>query len=135
MRDAFLIIIMVAAAWIVAELMKFFVNFFIKKKPNPGIFLAYGGFPSAHSALVSSLVCSIFIVDGLTVPFIISMVLALIVIRDTITIRENIDKNSRYILQLSNNRIKINLISHSVIEIIAGILIGILVPLFIYLFI
>jgi acid phosphatase family membrane protein YuiD len=126
---------MIFCSWSLAEIIKFFVNFFIRKKSDFRIFLAYGGFPSAHSALVSSLVFSIFLVDGLNISFVIALVLAAIVIRDTITIRKYIDKNSRHIFYLSNNKIKTNFISHSILEIVAGLILGILVPLIIYLLI
>lgn len=133
MRDIILIVLMVVTAWVAAELIKFFIDCSLNKRPNARIFLSYGGFPSAHSTLVSALCTSILLVQGLSVSFLVSLVLAAVVIRDTITLRQYIDKNSRHIRELSNHSIEIDYISHSIIEIIVGIAIGVIVPSIIYL--
>jgi uncharacterized protein len=135
-HSIFIIVLMILASWITAEAIKFIVDFGINKRADIRVLLGYGGFPSAHSALVSSLCTSILLVQGISISFLISAVLASIVLRDTITIRRYIDKNTERIAQLSNHlskdEMEIEYISHSILEIIVGVTLGIVIPVVIY---
>jgi len=137
MQDIFIIMLMVLAAWTAAEIIKFIVDIGINKRADVRVLLGYGGFPSAHSALVSALCTSLFLMQGFSAVFVVSLVLACIVIRDTITIRRYIDKNTEKIAKLNKHlteeEMEIEYISHSIMEILVGIAIGIVVPLVIYL--
>ncbi len=132
-----LVFVMVFASWATAEIIKFIVDASVNKRADVRIFLGYGGFPSAHSALVSSLCTSLLLIQGFSVSFAISLVLAGIVLRDTVTIRQYIDRNTKQIARLSRHLTKeeteIELISHSLMEISVGIAIGIVVPAILYL--
>lgn len=48
---------------------------------------SYGGMPSSHSAMVTSLATTIYLVDGFSTSFCIALTLALIVIRDAVGFR------------------------------------------------
>ena len=70
-----LVFVMVFASWATAEIIKFIVDASVNKRADVRIFLGYGGFPSAHSALVSSLCTSLLLIQGFSVSFAISLVL------------------------------------------------------------
>lgn len=98
---------------------------------------AYGGMPSAHSALVSSLATSIAITKGInSVEFAISFFFALIVIVDAMGLRGHITEQSKTI-----NKLIIDLpdeleykyrelnerVAHTPLQVIVGSLIGIII--------
>jgi acid phosphatase family membrane protein YuiD len=123
--------LMIFLSWLTAELIKLTVHSIKYKKLNLKSATSYGGFPSAHTTLVSSLVFSILFIEGFSTNLIISIVLFSIVIRDVIKIRANIDLNSKNISILSKNKLKTARISHSYLEIISGVIIGFIIPLII----
>ena len=74
-------------AWLGAQLLKTFLDYFNNKKINLKKLYQTSGMPSSHSALVSALALSIFLTEGFTTLFIIGIVLAIIVVRDAISLR------------------------------------------------
>jgi acid phosphatase family membrane protein YuiD len=132
MEDFTKIILMIFFTWFIAEFLKVLVGSIESKKINIKKSLTYGGFPSAHSTLVTSLVVSIFLIEGLSTSLIISSVLFSLVIRDIVVLRRSIDNHSNNISKLSKNKIAPEKISHTALEISSGILIGIIVPLIVY---
>jgi len=80
---------------LVAQLLKFFIKS-NKQKPNLKNITAYSGMPSGHSAMVVSLATTIGLVEGLASPlFAISIILAVIVIRDALGIRRYLGEHGR----------------------------------------
>lgn len=132
MNQILFMLLMIFSAWLTAELIKFSLDFWVSKRLSLRLFLGYGGFPSAHSALVGSLCASIALVEGFNSAFLVSLILAAIVVRDTVSLRDYIDKNSEHIERLSNNEIRLEKIAHSILEVITGLLIGIVIPIIIY---
>ena len=99
------------AGWFLSQLIKSFINFLKTKKFSIKQFVDSGGFPSSHSATVSALLTSLFILQGISNLFVVSLIFSLIVIKNT-TLRE---KTTR----------------HNLKEILAGIIIGFLVGIII----
>jgi len=138
MKEVAIIFLMVFFSWLAAELLKFVVASVKERKINIHSIIKYGGFPSAHAALVTSLAFSIYWMEGFTISFLIAVALMFIVIRDTITLRRTIDKNSKNISKLTKEKAienEIKMIAHTNIQIFGGILVGIVIPLLIYLLI
>ncbi len=104
------------------------------------LFSDYGGMPSSHSALVTSLALIVGLQTGFgEVSFAISAILAIIVIRDAIGFRREIGKNATLTniiaqeLFPTNPEIKINeKIGHTKKEAIAGIIIGVILTFIFY---
>ena len=103
--------------------------------------LSYGGMPSAHSAMVSSLATIIAVNQGLKSPeFALSFFLAIIVITDAIGFRAYLTEHSKTI-----NKLIIDLpdeleykykslnerISHTMSQVLTGSIIGIILTYFI----
>lgn len=102
------------------------------------IFTDYGGMPSSHSAFVTSLVTLIALREGLSSPiFAVSLVFALVIIRDAFGFRYTMQKQSSLIsdlLKKSNidNRdhpLLRQRLGHKPVEVVVGILVGIILTL------
>ncbi len=100
-------------------------------------FLAYGGMPSAHSALVSSLASIIALKNGISSPeFAIAFFLAAIVITDAVGLRSFMTEHSKainkiiidlpdekeYCYKILNERI-----AHTLSQIIVGSILGFII--------
>ncbi|MEM8594521.1 MAG: divergent PAP2 family protein [Pseudomonadota bacterium] len=121
--------------WLITGICKFCVNS-VRAKQLAMSQIGYGGFPSNHSAIVSSMAALIAFKHGLDHPaFGVALTLAFIVVMDANSLRMKIAQHAQHINQLN----QINQgpllpplrerIGHSKIEILGGIGMGILCAL------
>ena len=120
-------------AWLIAGGLKFVINSVNAKKLAFGL-IGYGGLPSNHSAIVSSMAMLIALKEGINQPaFGVAITLAFIVILDASSLRKQIGKQAVEINKiLEKNSEKDNQqnkklrerIGHTRIEILCGILVG-----------
>jgi len=98
-----------------------------------------GGMPSSHSAAVCALVTSIGILESITSTyFIISLVFAMVVLRDSVGVRRtaglqaralnNLGKQSAKLTGLEFHTVK-EIHGHTPLEVLAGSLLGILIAI------
>jgi acid phosphatase family membrane protein YuiD len=122
-------------AWFVAQTMKAFL-LTIRQKNKSFKFNLYslpGGFPSSHSATVSALTTAVGILNGFdSVIFAISAVLAFFIIYDAKVIRVAAGKQAeslnKIIDVLDEDMDKLReILGHSLVEIVGGIMIGIII--------
>ena len=103
-----------------------------------------GGMPSSHSAVVCSLATSAGLYEGVDSNFfVISLILAMIVLRDAVGVRRaaglqakalnNLGKQSAKITGLDFNSVK-EIQGHTPLEVMVGSLLGILIAVVFYLF-
>ena len=85
-----------AAGWFIAQILKTATGVFkVKKFSLAELFFGTGGMPSSHAASVSALACACAVKDGVAShTFAISIVLALIVMRDAMGMRRQIGEIS-----------------------------------------
>lgn len=134
------IILLPLAAGFISQVSKFFISANNKKFKLKSI-MDYSGMPSGHSALVISLATIIFLEEGLRSPvFGISVVLAILVIRDALGIRQYLSRHGR-VLNILVKDLKedemldykyphlLEKIGHTPAQVIVGGLIGFLVSL------
>lgn len=119
---------------------------FARGNRNIRTFLMNGGFPSAHSGFVASLVTIVFLAEGWqSTSFTVALVLATIIIHDAVRVRIHIGKNGKAIntilrtLKKSEEGKKyknieecIEITGHNPEEVAAGALIGVLGSLLLY---
>lgn len=123
-------------AWIVAGTLKFSVNSVRAGKLAFGL-IGYGGLPSNHSAIVSSMAALIGLREGVSHPaFGIAIAVAFIVMLDAASLRRQVGKQAIAVNRLaagdaSHPRLR-ERIGHTPVEIAAGIIVGILVALAVY---
>ena len=119
-------------AWLTAGILKFLVNSFRARRLAFDL-IGYGGFPSNHSAIVSSMVALIAFKQGINTPaFGVAVTLAFIVILDASSLRKQVGKHAEAInkLNLLSTRDSMSLrerMGHTRLEIFAGIVAGLLV--------
>ena len=118
-------------AWLVAGVSKFAINSFKAKKLAFGL-IGYGGFPSNHSAIVSSMATLIALKDGMGTPaFGVAVTLAFVVMLDANSLRQQVGKHATAINKLAadtaDHQALRERIGHTRWEIAAGIAVGIAV--------
>lgn len=118
-------------AWLVAGGLKFAVNSLRAGKLAFGL-IGYGGLPSNHSAIVSSMTALIALREGMDHPaFGVALTLAFIVILDAASLRRQVGKQAQAINRLARGDDAHPLLrermGHSRLEIGAGIAVGIAV--------
>ena len=119
--------------WLVAGSLKFAINSLRAGKLAFGL-IGYGGLPSNHSAIVSSMAALIAFKEGIQHPaFGVAVALAFIVLLDANSLRRQIGKQAQAINQLARegNTTKASplreRIGHTKLELAAGIVVGVLV--------
>ena len=118
-------------AWLTAGCLKFLVNSARAGKPAFGL-IGYGGLPSNHSAIVSSMAALIAFREGTGSPaFGVALTLAFIVILDASSLRKQVGQQARAINALTAASAVVpplrERMGHTPIEIAAGIVVGIAV--------
>ena len=119
-------------AWLLAGTLKFLVNSMRAGQLAFGL-IGYGGLPSNHSAIVSSMVFLVAIREGIeSAAFGVALTVAFVVMMDAASLRKQVGKQAAVINDLSR-RLGSNAsplrerIGHTKIEIFAGIGVGALV--------
>ena len=115
-------------AWFVTGVTKFLVNSF-KAKKLAFKQVGYGGFPSNHSAIVSSITTLIALKEGFGHPaFGVAVAFSFIVLLDANSLRRQIGKHAEALNQLNfhdeSKQVLRERIGHTLHEIVGGIAVG-----------
>ena len=133
-------LICVISAWLIAQILKGITGAFQKKKFNLVEFIVgCGGMPSSHSAAVMALAIASFIQYGVgSFQFTVSIVLAIIVMRDASGVRRETGEQAKVINQLVQERDETKdpdidaelkeLIGHTPLQVFIGAILGCIVP-------
>jgi hypothetical protein len=118
-------------AWLVAGVMKFSINSIKAKQLAFGL-IGYGGLPSNHSAIVSSMAALIALKEGIGHPaFGVAVTLAFIVMLDANSLRRQVGKHAVVINKLAagvpDHQHLRERMGHTLLEITAGIAVGVAV--------
>lgn len=131
-------------SWFSAQFIKTFINLCLKKIHSIGELFEFliwktGGFPSSHTALVTSLCTSIAFRNGLNSDiFMLSMCLMMITVRDALGVRRANGIHAKKINEIGKelNKNKIfeykpikEVLGHNPIEVVVGALLGFFVGL------
>lgn len=126
-------------AWLVAGILKFLINSF-KARRLAFDLIGYGGLPSNHAAIVSSIAMLIALKEGVNTPaFGVAITLTFIVILDASSLRKQVGKHAEVINQLNSlatnsPSILRERMGHTRIEIFAGVITGFAVACLVYFF-
>lgn len=133
------VLIVSAAAWLAAQLLKVVFLFMTQKELDFRRFVGSGGMPSSHSSFVTALSISVGRIRGFNSPeFAICAVFAFIVMYDAAGVRRAAGKQAKIlniiIKEMQNTgkfkeeRLK-ELIGHTPVEVFAGAAVGVIVSL------
>lgn len=124
-------------AWLVAGSSKFVINSIRAKQWAFGL-IGYGGMPSNHSAIVSSMAALIAFKEGIEHPaFGVAIALAFIVVLDANSLRRQIGKQAQAINALQTDAeapVLRERVGHTKTEIAGGIMTGIIVAYLLFKF-
>ncbi|KAG4917050.1 hypothetical protein JHK87_054607 [Glycine soja] len=127
-------------AWLIAQSMKVFLNFFMERKWDLRLLFASGGMPSSHSALCTALSTSVAICHGVADSlFPVCLGFSLIVMYDAIGVRRHAGMQAQVLNlivadlfqghPISERKLK-ELLGHTPSQVFAGALLGFLVACF-----
>tara|TARA_Y100000310_G_C20268557_1_gene616917 strand:- start:122 stop:529 length:408 start_codon:yes stop_codon:yes gene_type:complete len=96
-----------------------------------------GGMPSSHSAFVVSLATIIYLVEGATSTFAVSLVFAFVVIRDAFGVRRTVGDEGHILVQVMK-KLKIKTkshfsVGHTPLQVFVGSIVGFIVAVLVYL--
>ncbi len=127
-------IIVGVSVWISIQFFKFLYDSIANKKLMFSRFWGSGGMPSSHSAVVTSLATMIAKYEGLTSPiFAVACGFAFIVMYDACNLRKAVGNQAKFLNDLLKEKNTTNyekfqeLTGHTVIQVIAGFVIGLVV--------
>ena len=113
-------------AWTIVHISKGIMLSVKKKGFKLEYLIAAGHMPSSHSGFVSALVASIYLDQGITNLFAVSLVFALVVMRDSFGSRFLIGEHAKVINKLAKTNLK-EVTGHRFKEVVVGAIIGIIV--------
>ena len=134
-------LICAGVAWFTAQILKVFTGIFREKKFNViELLFGTGGMPSSHTAAVMSLSVACGMWAGLnSAAFAISVLLAMIVMRDATGVRREAGEQAKVLNRIvadlfaSNDQADITrnlkeLVGHTPLQVFVGALVGVAVP-------
>lgn len=123
-------------SFLVAQTIKFIIKL-INGECDFGVYLQSGGMPSAHSAIVTSLVAAVYMVAGAqSMLFSIVVVFTIIVLYDAMNVRREAGNHARTLNQLLAQTIESKLkefgqlkenVGHKPHEVLVGVILGIII--------
>jgi len=133
------ILIDTLTAWILAQFLKVPIYYLKTRQLKWAMWFSVGGMPSSHSSLVTSAALSVGINEGFgSSMFAIALVLAMVVVYDSMGIRRQAGFHAQQINLLveellsghpvSDKRLK-EVLGHTPREVVGGVLLGIIIPL------
>ena len=119
-----------------AQLLKLLIFFFRHKSLSWHDLVVTGGMPSSHSAFVVSLASIVYLEEGLSTAFVISLVLAMIVLRDAFGVRRTVGMEGKQIeklLRLHKLKSKFHYsMGHTPLQVVIGATLGLASSLLVY---
>jgi len=127
------------SGWLIAQSTKVVLGVIQERKFNFRWFAGSGGFPSSHSAGVTALATSVGLYEGVgTALFVVTLMFTVVVILDAQGVRRSTGQQAKILNKMmedlywkghiQENRLK-ELIGHTPVQTLAGILIGLGVAL------
>ncbi|MBT4936076.1 divergent PAP2 family protein [Candidatus Woesearchaeota archaeon] len=132
------ILIAIIFAGFGAQLIKIIVLWFTHKTLSLNDIIVTGGMPSSHAAFVISLSTIIYLQEGVSTVFAVSLVLAFIVLRDSFGVRRSVGREGKAIEKLFKmHKIKSKFhyaMGHTPLQVFVGAVIGFVVSVLVHYF-
>lgn len=128
----------------IAQILKVIIFLCVNKRIDFKVFTTTGGMPSSHSAGVIALTTSVGIIEGFTsISFAIALGFSLVVIQDAQGLRRSAGKTAATLNRLVSEwsekheqakpyEVLKELLGHTPLEVLMGILLGVIVSLFVH---
>ena len=118
----FIVLVSVGVSMILTQLVKF-----IREPESLKSFRKDGGMPSTHATIIGSSLTGIFLVQGLSMLFVLACAVGIIVIRDAFGVRYAVGENAKVLKENSRGSLKKRVIideGHTPRQIIVGFVMG-----------
>ena len=131
------IILSLIVAGFGAQLIKLILIWFKEKSLDWNDLIVTGGMPSSHAAFVISLATIIYLIEGASTSFAISLLLAFVILRDAFGVRRTVGEEG-VILNKLIKKTKLKLkkphfsMGHTPLQVFIGSLIGFVVSVGVY---
>ncbi|MBU1111450.1 MAG: divergent PAP2 family protein [archaeon] len=130
------VLVAVILAGVAAQFAKLVALLFKHKHLKWNDIVVTGGMPSSHSAFVISLLTIIFLTEGVSTAFVISLVLAAVVIRDAFGVRRTAGEEGMVINQIMT-KLKMKKethfsMGHTPAQVVVGAMIGFAIAILVY---
>ncbi|MCL4352422.1 MAG: divergent PAP2 family protein [Firmicutes bacterium] len=133
LNDSNRVLITAVLAVASAQLLKFVIYAWYKKRPRLERLIGSGGMPSSHSAMVSALSTAMGFQTGWQSPlFAVSCVLGFIVLYDAIGVRRTVGLQSKYLNRMSDSDEFPEFVGHTPVEVLMGALWGVFIGILLY---
>ncbi|MBW2990644.1 divergent PAP2 family protein [Candidatus Woesearchaeota archaeon] len=130
------LVLSIAIAWLFGKVLKTIIDWVKEKKISLKVLFYDGGMPSLHTIAVVSLATGLFLETGFSYWFVISVILALIVINDALNVRWITQNQSKAINKLIMDKPGFKKLSehvgHKPVDVLVGLVIGIVIPVIVY---
>lgn len=130
-------------SYFTAGLIKIFFNYLGQEKIDFGMFFKTGGMPSSHTASVTAMTTSVYLLEGVSNLFIISLIVSVVIISDAVGIRRAAGKQAQvlntiveeitYFRKFRTKRLY-ELLGHTPRQVLAGLILGFIIARFVFLF-
>ena len=125
----------VFSAWIISCIIKILINYNKHKKLNLSKGFENGGMPSSHAALIGSITFALLLHEGLSPIFFLSFVIATLILRDAVTVRQEVGligiEFNKMLEKNGEKKLKV-IKGHTLKQVIIGLLIGIITTTIFY---
>ena len=130
------ILLAVILAGFGVQLLKLILYWFRHKTLSWHDLIVTGGMPSSHAAFVVSLATIIYLNEGVSTAFAVSLVLAFIVVRDAFGVRRSVGEQGMVITQIIH-KLKLKTeahfsMGHTPLQVVVGGLLGFIIALMVY---
>jgi acid phosphatase family membrane protein YuiD len=118
-------------AWLITGCCKFLLNSIVQRRLAFDL-IGYGGFPSNHAAISTSIVFLIGLKEGIDHPaFGVAVAFAFIVLLDASSLRREVGEHSVALNKLVNSQFRERM-GHSKFELAGGVIIGLLTAILVF---
>ena len=126
------ILIATLTSFFVAGALKILILYFKKEKVRFKEAFSTGGMPSSHTATVIGLTTSIFMHEGFTTVFLVSLFFSIIVMADAIGVRMETGRQAKALNRITKSKLFNELAGHTPKQVLGGVLVGITVAVLLF---
>jgi acid phosphatase family membrane protein YuiD len=125
------LLIALIGAWVLAKVINGIIDWRATGKFSKKFLFRSGGMPSSHSACVTALATGVYLIEGYSTLFIMSLAFAVLVMYDAQGVRYQVGQHAKLLNQKHGREFNVRT-GHTKLEVVVGGLIGIVVSLLLF---
>ena len=129
MAQAIHVFIVSLGTLLLTQLLKFTILGLTTKKWDFYVLFEDGHMPSTHSATLTSLATTFYLIDGFSLLFVLALFFALFVIHDAFHVRREVGMHASFLNKLKGKQLFKETTGHSWKEVFVGVVLGYVVAI------